>query len=291
MRPGWYAPAVRRAFVIPLLLWGCAHSSIQPAVFPEREIEPGILVREVRLDDAHRLRIYQPKSPAKGRLPCVFVAPAGAHLFDGNHFDEDDGSEELPYVRAGYIAVEYDVSGALPDGRWSRAQVRGATSAFHDSRLGVEDGRRAIAYAKANLPIDRKRIVVAGHSSAATLALMVAEDSPDVAACLAYAPVVNVLAHFTIRTQTMLERDAPEVLDDWARLSPLARKSRLRCPTLVFHAADDSIVPREPLASFARSVPNTQWIEVPSGDHYDSMIQEGIPDRLAFLKAHGFAPR
>ena len=59
------------------------------------------------------------------------------------------------------------------------------------ARFGVSDGLTALDAALAKYPqIDPKRVYVAGHSSAGTLALQLAAAAPDrLKACVAFAPI------------------------------------------------------------------------------------------------------
>ncbi len=252
------------------------------------KVPVGVNFREVRLDGLHRLWVYEPTSPGTGKHPCVLIAPAGSHLIDGMILGDGDRDEQLPYAKAGYVVVAYDVSGPLR--RETRAGVREAAAAFLKADLGLDDAKRALEWAQKDPIVDVKRIVAAGHSSAGTLALMLAEDTPDIAACLAYAPVVDVPNFLRPSTRQALEKDVPGMVEALVRLTPTARMDRLKCPTMVFHAVDDSTVPEEPLATFARSVPTVEWKEVPTGGHYESMIKKGIPAGLTFLQEHGLAP-
>ncbi len=267
-----------RRFAIPLLLLaGCS----KPAPVTPSQTTP---YREVRLDAAHRLWIYTPKGGGK-RRPLVVIAPAGAHMFDGMSLGEGDVPEHLPYVEGGYVVVAYDVSGPI-----ERAGSEfEAARAFMAADAGVADGKRAIDFALRTLDVDPGKIAVAGHSSAATIALTLAQNDPRVKACLAYAPVIDVPGRLG-ETLPALEQRVPGITDQLTRFSPLGKPQEPKSPTLIFHAREDDNVPRGPIVAFAASRPNIKLIEVPSGGHYDSMIAEGIPAGMAFLKAHGIAP-
>jgi hypothetical protein len=39
------------------------------------------------------------------------------------------------------------------------------------------------------------------------------------------------------------------------------------------------------VTALKRTNPRTQFTVVPTGDHYDSMIEKGIPTGIAFLKS------
>jgi dipeptidyl aminopeptidase/acylaminoacyl peptidase len=267
-------------------LAGCVQPTPPSAIVAETLPSPGVGYKEVRLDEEHRLWVYTPKG-AHVKRPCVLIAPAGGHMDDGMRLGEGDQPEHLPYVEAGYIVVAYNVSGA-PRGE-SREEAVEAARKFAASNAGVADGKRALEYALKNLQVDPQRIVSAGHSSAATIALAFAENEPRVKACLAYAPVIDVEDRLGNHLSA-LEREIPGIREKLVRFSPLGGKAMLRCPTLIFRAKDDDNVPRELLAAFAGSLTNVKFIEVPSGGHYDSMIKVGIPAGLAFLNEHKLSP-
>jgi len=217
----------------------------------------------------------------------VVVAPAGAHGFDDMALGEGDVPEQLPYVKAGYAVVAYDVSGPM-DGQSLRAASLAARS-FMEADAGVSDGKRAIDYALRTLSVDPNRVVVAGHSSAATLALALAENDPRVRSCLAYAPITDVRYRLG-RTLLILEKRVHGLTDCLVRFSPLGNLDGLTVSTPVFHARDDIVAPLAPIVAFTKNRANAKLLEVPDGGHYDSMVREGVPARLRFLRKHGFAP-
>lgn len=72
-------------------------------------------------------------------------------------------------------------------------EAESAIKKFMHAQAGVKNAQMAISTALAELPIlDPQRVYVAGHSSAATLALLVAANDKRVKGCIAYAPCVDV---------------------------------------------------------------------------------------------------
>ncbi len=59
---------------------------------------------------------------------------------------------------------------------------------------------------------------------------------------------------------------------------------------MIFHAADDSNAPIAESRAFVKRMQAKQkdvtLVEVATGDHYDSMIDEGIPKGIEFIKKH-----
>ena len=76
--------------------------------------------------------------------------------------------------------------------------------------------------------------------------------------------------------------------------SPNTHAASFRCPLFLFHARDDSNTPFAKSAAFAQLLEQSgnkpTFAEVPTGDHFDSMIQQGIPQGIAWLKALPSAP-
>jgi len=72
------------------------------------------------------------------------------------------------------------------------------------------------------------------------------------------------------------------------RSSPLAGVADLRCPVFLFHADDDTNVPTGDVENFAENLrktnPNVRFVRVPKGGHYESMIQQGVPQAIQWLK-------
>lgn len=69
--------------------------------------------------------------------------------------------------------------------------------------------------------------------------------------------------------------------------------SKYKIPVFIFQATDDSVIPVEDTKSFVtelqKSNPNITFITVNKGDHYDSMIQQGIPKGIEWLNKIAFA--
>lgn len=246
-----------------------------------------ITKQEIQLDSSHRIWIYRPKN-IKGRCPLVLIAPAGTPLYHGMNLGDGDVPEFTPYAKAGCVVVAYDVSGPVPEG--SRVSS-GAIRAFVESNFGIKDAQRAIGYALKSIPeVDPRRVIVAGHSSAATLALQVAAADARVKACVAYAPVTDVNARLA-DIATQVERVAPGFTAKLSRFSPSNRRNRISLPLFLFHANDDDNVPAASVRQFAAWNRAAKLVEVPSGGHYNSMIQVGIPSAIRWLRQQGLIDR
>lgn len=267
-----------------------------PPLGPARPVEDGVVVHPVTLN-ASRVWIYLPeKLPAKP-MPCVFIAPAGVPPFVGNGFgtdvDRQENPEHLPYVHAGFAVVAYDVDGELanPDDV-TYEQVQTAATAFMKAEAGVRNARNAIDYVLKMVPaVDPKRLYTAGHSSAGRISLLVAENEPRIAACLAYAPVTDVerrVEEIAPDAGRYLEANLPGFRDFLEKSSPLRQAGRLRCPTFLYHSEEDERIAIADSETFVEALkktnPRVTFVRGKRGDHYESMIREGVPKGIAWLQ-------
>jgi dipeptidyl aminopeptidase/acylaminoacyl peptidase len=290
--------AVCVTFCVTLFGSGCSQPEVVPAKLPTggptawNTLPSGARHAEVRLsragNPAQVLWVYlPPKATSAKGLPCVFVAPAGTPLIHGSNLGNPP--EYVPYAKAGFAVVAYAIDGNVENAEDDAQMVRGIR-AFLAADGGVLNARAAMNYAVETLGADPKRLYVAGHSSAGTLALQVAASDPRVAGCIAYAPCSDIPT-FLGENLAPLSKALPEVGRYVARSSPHARAADLKCPVFLFQAADDGVIPPRTTRNFAelvrRTNPRVTYEEVPSGNHYDSMINEGIPRAVAWLKKQG----
>lgn len=271
-------------------------------VFPDRGpmrlLMPGVEFTEVRLpippgQPGHQSLLYvylPPGQRAPRSLPCVLIAPAGTTLLHGMALGQGDQAEHTPYVLAGFAVVSYELDGPLADAeRASASAERRAYERFSAARAGLVNARNALEYVLAKMPeVDPERLYAAGHSSAATLALLFAEHEPRIKACVAYAPCVDLVQRFRPHS-LRLRMSLPGSTDFIAQSSPRTHEARLQCPLFLFHARDDSNVPFQESEQFAQRMRQlgkpVTFEAANSGNHYDSMISEGIPRGIIWLLA------
>ncbi|MET0649506.1 MAG: prolyl oligopeptidase family serine peptidase [Pyrinomonadaceae bacterium] len=257
-----------------------------------RRLEPGVMLHEVKLPGrgaTSKLWVYLPEAQTQTKIPCVLIAPAGTRMFHGNSLGDGDRPEHLPYVRAGFAVVAYELDGPLEDDESEEAMMS-AAQRFKGAEAGLLNAREALDYALANVPqIDPSRIFTAGHSSAATTSLLVAEREPRVRACVAYAPVTDLEKYFGEEALKGLASAIPGYREFVRRASPHAGAKDLRCPLFLFHAEDDENVAITESVNFAGEVskhnPAVTFVRAAQGGHYDSMIEEGVPKAIEWLKA------
>lgn len=271
-----------------------AHAKTAFVLGQGRVLAPGIVWNEVRLKSGAgvmRLWIYRPAEAqiaGAQKFPVVFIAPAGTPLYFGNRVGSGSMPEHLPYARAGFIVVAYDIDGDVAQSD-DAAQTEAGTREFIAANAGINNGVAAINFALASVPrVDARRLYVAGHSSAGTLALQMAQADSRVAACVAYAPCTDIPARLGMESLMYWEKRIPGFTRFAARFSPKNNAARLRCPTFLFHADDDFNVPLSDNYAFALAVQKTNrrlvLARVKSGNHYNSMIQQGIPWAIRWLQ-------
>lgn len=271
-----------------------------PPLGPAFSVERGVVVHQVSLEhdgQPGRIWIYLPATLPPKPMPCVFIAPAGVPPFIGNGFgknlDRQRHPEHLPYVHAGFAVVAYDVDGEVADRDNSTyADVGKAATAFKNADAGVVNARHAIDYVLKMVPaIDPSRLYVAGHSSAGRIALLVAEREPRIAACIAYAPVTDPerrSAEIAPDAVRYLESEVPGFREFLRESSPLRNVDRLRCPVFLFHSEQDHRIPIAESQAFVDALRKTNsrvtFVRATDGDHFDSMIDEGLPKAIAWLR-------
>ncbi len=261
--------------------------------FPEmrqpEKLPGGIDFYEVVASDisARKLWIYLPEHHRSAKLPCVFIAPAGSPCITGMSLGEGDQPEHIPYVQAGYAVVAYELDGELSRDASNR-EFTAAVAKFRAVEGGVLNGKAAIDYALAKIPaIDGQRLYSAGHSSAATVSLLLAENDPRIKACIAYAPVFDVTKNVDAQLVKYFEREMPDFRNYLTQISPATKINQLTCPVFLFHADDDDTVTRDTVEPYVETLKRknakTQYVTVPTGGHYDSMIHDGVPKAISWL--------
>jgi dienelactone hydrolase len=269
-----------------------------PNVGERGEAAPGVMMSEISLGEGDgfydtpgiggKLFLYLPAGRNRARsLPCVLITGAGSDLLSGMLLGDGDKPEHLPYAQAGYAVVAYELDGPSDDGG-DPAAMRRSYEAFKAARAGLVNARNALQYALDHVPeIDPQRIYAAGHSSAATHALLFAEHEPRLAGVIAYAPAVNVPKRFGPMLR-VFALQMPSVVDFAQQSSPHTHIGRLKCPTFLFHAEDDSNCPiaetREFESQLKQQGTDVTLVSAAKGGHYQSMIDEGIPAAIKWLR-------
>ncbi|EMI42793.1 alpha/beta hydrolase family protein [Rhodopirellula sp. SWK7] len=231
-------------------------------------------------------------------LPCVLTAPAGTPMLHGVTLEENDSydDETLPYAEAGFVVIQYSLDGGLPSGSENVDEdamtglIGEAYPAFKAAGAGVVNGRNAIEFALKSLNmVDPNRISCAGHSSAGSLSLLLAANDHRIHRCVAYAAAYDLESRMGEMTSNILVRTIfPGINEFIVETSPTNHIDKLDCPVMIFHARDDSNVPFSDAETFVGRIKsagkNVTFETTPTGDHYESMIDPGIPTAIEWLK-------
>jgi dipeptidyl aminopeptidase/acylaminoacyl peptidase len=261
-----------------------------PENFENLDAGEGVDAREIVIGAASgggatvRLWVYLPVGERpNGSLSCVLIAPAGSNLITGMGLAEGDMNEHLPYVAAGFAVVAYALPGEFDE------DLTGSYQAFKDSRAGLINARVALEYVLKEMPeVNPERIYTAGHSSAGSAAMLFAAHESRLSGCVAYAPCCDILGSMPAAL-TRLFGFACEGLADFAtQASPSTHFARIECPVFLFCAEDDTDVDivsvRGSVGALEELGKSVRFETVASGGHYDSMIEEGIPLGIAWMR-------
>jgi acetyl esterase/lipase len=271
-----------------------------PDLSQPRTIGPGIDFYEIHIGGSGggrpmTLNLYLPAGRHEAKsLPCVFIAPAGT----GNHgsiIDDTDRAEHYPYVRAGFAVMAYELSGAIADPKKQSQtydELIGPIKEFMAAEGGLANGRLAIDYVLQKVQaVNPEQLFACGHSSAADIALNLARGDSRIRACCAYAPVTDVESWWR---DAEMERYIPGYTVFATSRSPLKHVDGFKCPVYLFHADDDSMVPLDDNVNFSAAMKaagkHITFDRVATGDHYQSMIDEGVPRGIKYMISLGAKP-
>ena len=270
-----------------------------PSLPPAQKIEDGVVVHKIRLnkdDEASDVWVYLPEKVGKEKLPAVLVTAAGSYLWNGTSLDEGDQPEHLPYVRKGFAVISYETPGSLDKVNLKEIEDEPFLKAINDfknSNAGLVSQQNALNYALEKVSsIDAERIYIAGHSSAATHSLLVAANESRVKAAIAYAPATDLEKRLAKRIESF-NQDVPGFKEFIVQSSPKNNISKIKIPVFIFQAIDDSVISVEDTKAFVTELQkvnsNVTFVTANEGDHYDSMIQEGIPKAIEWLDKIAFS--
>ncbi|MBI5363801.1 MAG: prolyl oligopeptidase family serine peptidase [Planctomycetes bacterium] len=240
---------------------------------------------------ASKLWIYVPADAKPKATPCVLVAPAGSNLMFGMTLGDGDRAEHLPWAKAGFVVVAYELEGAMPEeDRQTDENVFRQLHRFADSWAGIQDAEAALEYALAKLPmVDPARVFAAGHSSAATATMLFAQHEPRLRGACAFMPIVDVPTRIPDETEATIEAQIPGWSAFLARISPDRHVTDLRVPLFLFGAEDDDNVRYADVAAFAEKVRGSKrevvFEHAAEGGHYQAMIDAGLPRAIAWAQA------
>lgn len=234
--------------------------------------------------------VYLPENSNQQTLPVILIPPAGSRLFHGMTLSEGDSPEHKPYVNAGFAVISFDLSGPWPAIETDQA-IFSAITGFVSRRAGVDDAKEALDLAKKKFRIlNLDEVYVAGHSSAGTVSLMIAQQLPNIKAAIAYAPIIDT-QHYLAEISNMVRNEIPAFKTVLIDTSPHNNIAKYTMPIFLFVAKDDTHMSdqMESYTLFKTSLHKAgtkiTFNQVESGGHYQSMINEGIPSAIQWLKS------
>lgn len=236
-------------------------------------------------------RVYLPPGQhTPATLPCVIAAPAGSNILSGLELDDSDYHDEtLPYAEAGMVVINYSLDGASQE-EDDDELMAASFEKFKAAGAGIVNARNAIELARQKLPmVDPNRIFSAGHSSAGTLSLLNAAHFPELAGAASYAPAVDLENHFSDLLDTpFVDLLFPGVRIYTKKFSPITHATKVQIPVFLFYARDDMMVDVEEGRTFRFAVEDAggevTLRTVQNGGHYQSMIDQGIPSAIEWMK-------
>ena len=271
-----------------------------PELGPANVLQPsGVKVHFVQMPKQHgataghgmAFRVYVPPGDhAPQSIPCVLVSPAGTNLLIGNDMDNDDYHKEtLPYAEAGMAVIFFSLDGPCDMQNLKDSELSVAYLKFRAAMAGVVNGRNALEFALAKLPqVDPKRIYSAGHSSAGNVSLLLAAHEPRLAGSIGFAACSDVEKRLADANNAATRLLLPDLTNFLKQSSPKTHAAKINCPVFLFHAQDDSNVPVGDSQAFSQQLQaagkKVELKLVPTGDHYNSMVDEGVPAAVTWLK-------
>jgi len=271
----------------------------EPSVFPGRgqgrEIVPGVTFHSVRvgssstqpgatLGQGMTLWLYLPEGKHEpGTLPCVLIAPAGTILLTGIGLADGDRPEHIPFARAGFAVLAYELDGPISDEEMTRpSSLKRACESFLAARCGLTNAKVALDWLNRQVPeVDKSRIFTAGHSSAGTMALLLVENEPRIRACAAFNAPADTGKNFDEGIKGQFRTIVPQLDEFFTTYNPIRHAEQIKVPLFLFNSLEDTVVSADSTRSFAETLKGLKKqvvVEiVPTGDHHASMIEEGIP--------------
>lgn len=237
-----------------------------------------------------KIKVYLPNISDNHKVPVILIPPAGSRLFHGMELSEGDSAEHEPYVKAGFAVISFELSGAWPVIETDQS-IYDAIDIYVSRRGGIEDAKDALSLAKKKFNnIDFDKVFVAGHSSAGTVALMIAQQLPNIKAVIAYAPIVDT-ENFLSEINNMVGKLIPDFKNALIDSSPHKNIHKYKVPIFLFRAQDDILLEDQIMSyklytdSLIKSGKKLTYKQVESGGHYQSMVDQGIPAVITWLKS------
>jgi len=232
-----------------------------------------------------------------GGSPCILLAPTAKDATSrmsavvGRRLTSGDVADHLSWASQGFVVVAVEMDGAVPDPDHADPNdLDLAIGEFIAGDGGARPLRAALGALQQQVPeVDLKRVYVAGHGIGGGAAIRAAmAERSRIAGCALLAPVVNLLDYLDAETLAYLEQVRPGVRRDLERLSFVPGKSRITCPTFVFHARGDARVPVSQSNALFDALEQARvpvFSSFPSGgDHYATSYRSGTDEAIRWLR-------
>jgi dipeptidyl aminopeptidase/acylaminoacyl peptidase len=249
--------------VVPLALARQRHTTqlIRHGPSPQpydHSLPPGVKV--VHYESAGRQLMAWIAIPSgRGPHPALLYAHGGYALAS------EDFEDVRPFVQAGYVVM-------TPTWRGEN----GNPGDFEMSYGEVEDALAALDYLAKQPEVDRNRLFAAGHSAGGTIAILLAESTPDLrgaAACGAFPDVRSALQQYNQPIQKEAPYDWHDAQEAELR-SPARYLADLQCPLSLFNSDRENlyIAQAKSMAEQARNLHRSVTVEVIANtDHYTAL--------------------
>ncbi len=198
----------------------------------------------------------------------------------------------LAPARAGFAVIAYELSGPIPEESGNEGMIEGTIN-FRQVEAGVRNLKEVIKFIeKKVVEVDKDQLYMAGHSSAATHALLASWKVDLIKGCMAYAPAVDVAKFMGKDLIDAFNSIGGRYFSGYRNfikdISPLKNTSKIKCPLFVFHSEEDGVMALTETQQFVKSVQrgndDVTFLIAEKGDHYNSMMDEGIPAGVEWLK-------
>lgn len=241
--------------------------------------DDGVNVVEIAFKGGTRGWLYVPPGlqKRKTKVPAVVIAPAGSDLLHGMALREGDAPEHLPYLKAGFVVLAYELAGEKD------------AKAFQAAHGGLQNAMNAVAFLRERVPVvDPSAIFAAGHSSAANVALLLAAHDDKLRGAVAYnSSGQGCWVQNNGYLETLASTD-PNLESFCQRTRAASHFGHFAVPAFFFGSKEDTSPTAESVHSAAKLLNDTSGVPVTlkiveEGDHYHSMIDEGIPAAIAWM--------
>ncbi len=203
--------------------------------------------------------------------------------------------EELrPFIQAKMMVACYSIDGWIPNlepgSREYMRQLPRAFQEFAQSQAGVTNGQVAIQRVLSSFPeVDPQRLFTTGHSSAATLSLLLASKDSRISKCLAFAPVTDLKNRFEgILDEPGMARLLKGIEQYLDFGSPTSYVDKIKSKVWVAHARDDDNVPHTESDKYCQALRtkhrSVEFHSVPTGGHYADFLNATIPAGIEWLQ-------